>query len=533
MITQLRERTRADRFLNDVRTAQKKQRHYGRYIYLALVLATFLFLANLAFGQYLWLRAEGLILSDHVSIASPNDVQVKRVLVQPGEHVRKGTLIAEVQSQAVIEKTATLYAQAAQINTQISQIAIQLRVANALIKSAEQRAAETGNQLSKFDGRTDVAGVVSYAFMNSIASEHYAAMREKVSKEAERDAAFDQLKQLRASQKEAELAIDKLRLTYNGGRIVAPADGIVGPDIAFPGNVIRAGDDLMELYVGPKYVYAYLDTGTLYRTRVGDHVQIANGFDRTRGRIVDILPLSVPLPTEFQKAFHPPRRGQAAKIQLADDSPFPLLSTVSITGNRLFPRRDAVARSQLFRNVDWFLSAVWKGAGGLIRTVSENLPGRSAAAERVSPDKTDRVRVKAPHTPGTSDKPANGQKTVRAMWVWDTKSLLTDRSARRAFLSDAQALRLTDAYLFLRAVDYEKDAAVLNSLLGDMRRIGVRAWGMEGWRGYFSDVEGPSQLFAAADAMVRFNGDHPYSFRRFPYGSGAAGRTERGLQPAF
>jgi hypothetical protein len=64
---------------------------------------------------------------------------------------------------------------------------------------------------------------------------------------------------------------------------------------------------------------------------------------------------------------------------------------------------------------------------------------------------------------------------------------------------------LTDVYLFLRASDYTQKETSLGKLLAVMHEIGVRAWGMEGWRGYFSDVEGPAGLYAAADAMIAYN----------------------------
>lgn len=102
---------------------------------------------------------------------------------------------------------------------------------------------------------------------------------------------------------------------------------------------------------------------------------------------------------------------------------------------------------------------------------------------------------------------AEGEMTrVHAMWVWKTDDiLLGDMSGRAAFLKEAKTIGLTDVYLFLRASDYTRKEAPLRELLAAMHEIGVRAWGMEGWRGYFSDVEGPAGLYAAADAMIAYD----------------------------
>jgi multidrug efflux pump subunit AcrA (membrane-fusion protein) len=65
---------------------------------------------------------------------------------------------------------------------------------------------------------------------------------EKASRQAERKASLEQLEQLRRSQAEARQALENLRVMYNDGRIRAPSDGIVGPQVAVQGDVIKHGD---------------------------------------------------------------------------------------------------------------------------------------------------------------------------------------------------------------------------------------------------------------------------------------------------
>jgi hypothetical protein len=93
---------------------------------------------------------------------------------------------------------------------------------------------------------------------------------------------------------------------------------------------------------------------------------------------------------------------------------------------------------------------------------------------------------------------------VRAMWVWRTTDLFIDNERER-FLDVVEATALTDVYLYLRTGDYAEHEAQLQSLLEALAQSDVRAWGMEGWRGYFSDIEGPAELYRAADALVAFN----------------------------
>lgn len=101
---------------------------------------------------------------------------------------------------------------------------------------------------------------------------------------------------------------------------------------------------------------------------------------------------------------------------------------------------------------------------------------------------------------------AGGQRTpVRAMWVWTTVELLAAPDARRAFLDALAQAQISDVYLYLRADDYRRHEDGLRTLLGALAKQGVRAWGMEGWRGYFFDAEGPNGFFAAIAGMIAFN----------------------------
>lgn len=346
MITQLKTRTRADRFLNDVRANQKSHRNYGRYFYVAAILGGAAYLGNLFGGHLLWLRAEGLILSDHVIIASPYAVQVTRMEAQPGQAVRHGDVLAHVSSPQMMEAMATLTSKAAETTARQAELAIKLEVANAVMKTADERLKETEAQLRKVNTSRAGSGFVSDAFVANVQKDRYFAMQEKASREAERRGTVEQLAQLDLSLSEARAALQQLRLSYNNGVIEAPSDGTVGPKTTVQGDVLRPGDSLMQLYVGKKYALVYLETGSLYETKVGERVTVADGFKQTKGRIAEIQPLTVPLPAEFQRAFRPPSRGQVAKIELENEAIFPMSSKVSVAGRRWWPFQSENRRTE-------------------------------------------------------------------------------------------------------------------------------------------------------------------------------------------
>ncbi|SEG61344.1 HlyD family secretion protein [Bosea lathyri] len=332
MITQLHEHKRADRFLNDVRANQKARRNLGRYFYVAALAGVFIYLSNIFFGHLLWLRAEGLVVSDYVIVASPYAVQVTKMMVQPGQQVKQGAVLAKVSSPQIMEAMATLTSKAAETTARQAELAIKLEVANAVLKTADERLKETEAQLRKVNTSRASLGFVSDAFAANVQKDRYFAMQEKVSREAERHGAIQQLAQLDVSLEEARAALAQLRLSYNNGVIEAPSDGTVGSKTAIQGDVLRPGDNLMQLFVGKKYALVYLETGALYEVKLGDRVNVADGFKQTMGAISEIQPLTVPLPAEFQRAFRPPSRGQVAKIELETEVIFPMASKVSVSG---------------------------------------------------------------------------------------------------------------------------------------------------------------------------------------------------------
>ncbi|MCA1300614.1 hypothetical protein [Stappia indica] len=95
------------------------------------------------------------------------------------------------------------------------------------------------------------------------------------------------------------------------------------------------------------------------------------------------------------------------------------------------------------------------------------------------------------------------------MWVWRTADLLSARHETERFLATIGPLDLSDLYLYLTPEDYRIQDAALQALLARLKAQGTRAWGMDGWRGYFHDSDGPSGLMAALDSLIAFNARHP------------------------
>lgn len=97
---------------------------------------------------------------------------------------------------------------------------------------------------------------------------------------------------------------------------------------------------------------------------------------------------------------------------------------------------------------------------------------------------------------------------VHAIWVWNTKDVINSPAALERLISAMQLVHARNAYLYLDAQDYTALEPALTKALTRLAQMGLHAWGLEGSRAYFSDADGPSGLYAAAEALLDFNARH-------------------------
>ncbi|MEO7162563.1 MAG: hypothetical protein ABI041_06565, partial [Bdellovibrionia bacterium] len=93
----------------------------------------------------------------------------------------------------------------------------------------------------------------------------------------------------------------------------------------------------------------------------------------------------------------------------------------------------------------------------------------------------------------------------RGMLLWTTKSLLSNPAEQDQLISLSLSSKITDIYAYLVKSDYSTFQEQLQTFNSKLNNAGIKIWGMEGYRGYFSDAYGPSELYAAANALSTFN----------------------------
>lgn len=105
-------------------------------------------------------------------------------------------------------------------------------------------------------------------------------------------------------------------------------------------------------------------------------------------------------------------------------------------------------------------------------------------------------------SPTPSPTPTNA---ARGLWVWTTSEVLASATQTDQLIQLSAFSKVTDVYLFLTRAEYQTKAHLLRQLNSRLNAVGIRSWGLEGYRGYFSDSYGPQNLYDTVNALINFN----------------------------
>jgi multidrug resistance efflux pump len=317
----LSKRNRIDTLTNEVRRRGNK---WDRLIYFGLVGLFLGWVVDLMAGDYFYLHADGLVLRDRLVLATQFTSQVGDLSVIEGGPVKRGQVVARLKSEEVEQTLARLSAEITNAMTRRSTLSVRQDVIAATRDSAEQtyQAAHATNIQTR---QLINARLISNKRVSELMESEFRTSQTLAELQAEEVGIERDLPQLEGAIVEATAARERLKESYNDGKIIAPADGIVGSLPVRPGSVARTGEPLMELYTGETYVLSYVPEGALYDLSIGTPVNITVGFQTYSGHVKQILPVSSQLPQHFQDAIRPPARAQVMYVAFEPGQPLPTL----------------------------------------------------------------------------------------------------------------------------------------------------------------------------------------------------------------
>ena len=94
----------------------------------------------------------------------------------------------------------------------------------------------------------------------------------------------------------------------------------------------------------------------------------------------------------------------------------------------------------------------------------------------------------------------------RGLWVWDSVStVLGVTNEENILLNECLVSAISDLYLYTPLSSFTSHAAELRAFIARATALGIRCWGMDGYRGWFSDGDGPAELYSTIEAMIAHN----------------------------
>lgn len=104
-----------------------------------------------------------------------------------------------------------------------------------------------------------------------------------------------------------------------------------------------------------------------------------------------------------------------------------------------------------------------------------------------------------------TDQAATPNTLRRGLWVWDTATVLGDLDEENILLNEAVNSGVTDLYLYSPLPYFGTYATEMRAFIARAGQIGIRCWGLDGYRSWFSDGDGPARLYETIDAAIAFN----------------------------
>ncbi len=210
---------------------------------------------------------------------------VKRVLVREGDYVRRGQLLALIDSRTQQAQLAAAAAGVEESNQGLAEVEQALQAARANRTFAEAT-------FRRYEGLLAKQSVSRQEYDNAETQYKAALANEK--------AAQARLKQMEARQQQARAMHSSAATVYGYSRIVSPINGIVTAKSVDEGTLVMPGTPLITVEdTGHFRLDASVPVTFLAMVHIGKSVPVTIGSQQVAGRVVEIVPATDPATRTF------------------------------------------------------------------------------------------------------------------------------------------------------------------------------------------------------------------------------------------
>lgn len=307
--------------------------HFGKWLYLSLLTFFAFFLFHVLLSNLYLLKGEGFVFSDNRAIALEFDATVSQLLVKEGDKVALQQPLFQFDGFQIRQSIAQLSLSISQLEKDLLQNQIALSETRAQYQATKEyvnftsglQSALTDLEKKRFVAKTEIA---------QDARRHFDAVQKMNQYEATIPHLELATQQFQRQLDNSNVQLAALEQQFNQGEVLAPVAGIVTQLNFMPGAMLQKGQTALQIFYGQPYLYTYFEESSWVSYDIGDKVLVKLPDHRGYkiGTVVKRLPLSLPLPAEFQPKFKPALRNQLAVIELPAEilENSPLLSTAQV-----------------------------------------------------------------------------------------------------------------------------------------------------------------------------------------------------------
>ncbi|MGN7773274.1 HlyD family secretion protein [Rhizobiales bacterium] len=324
----IRKRPRID---NLDRQQRKGSGRLSRFVYLLMLAALVLTLANYLVGGMFILSADGIVLAERYIVSASYPATVDKVLVSEGDSVTQGTPLLQLTSFEMVKEIAELSVRTSELAVREGELRGKAAKNKSLLPLAERSAHESNDAILRLD-RVSTRGLVLANRRDEALTANYNAAERYAQLQAELQVTANELQVVGESRQVASNAVHKMKTIYGDGKVTAAVSGVVGSKVPVPGQVVRLGDEMLQINGGKAYLFAYLPDEYLFPVTKGMRLQVSGGSERSIGTVEKVLPIADALPAEFQNLLRPRDRSRLIRIALSENHPFAVTQKVVIKG---------------------------------------------------------------------------------------------------------------------------------------------------------------------------------------------------------
>jgi len=285
-----------------------------RMIYAAGIMFFFGVLAWNFSREIFFLEGTGTISAKKSVIAFPFPVRINQVGVEPGTDVKKGDLIATIESFSVEQIASQIVIQTAEIAAKIAEIEVRLSIAKGIEPFARKRLVMTSELLARLEAGSDGAGSSQYKMQVYLDSVSAAEFHAKTI--AEINGSVDQLLILKQQLVVLDVQHEKIKDLLLDGRVFASMDAVLSSQVPIQGEVIPAGTPLFTLYDRNElFVIWEMPLRRFVEPQIGDRVYMTSGYVVIEGHIDGIFPISTGQGSDRSTQFTGIFQGQRARVR--------------------------------------------------------------------------------------------------------------------------------------------------------------------------------------------------------------------------